>query len=460
MVQPQQKEQVVSLVGVVALALSLPILLRVLNTVTRFLVGAEGRLAAVAVETDHPLGVMPAPWRSLAQGGEELKTFLDNTGGQVAAVRPAYIRIDHIYDGFNVVSRDGGGLQFSWTELDGLVDKIQATGAMPFFSLSYMPPAISKGDIVSEPKDYNEWALVVQRTIEHYSRDKGLAEVYYEVWNEPDLFGEWKMGGNKDYKKLYLYAARGAAAATGVRNFKLGGPGTTGLYKNWMDGFFPYILENRIRLDFFSWHRYDLDIDKYTEDVENVQRWVDSHPYFANVEKIITELGPSSDKAEVNEGKIGAAHVIATARELMFRIKYGFNFSIKDAPNSKGGWGIITNGGQTKPRYAALAFLSKLGGERLAVTGEGTWVRAIAGMKDNAYQVLLVNYDRAGTHSEVVPVSFINLTPGNFLLKQTMLGGGTVQNEVATTEAILQRQVPMTPNSAVLLELTAAAVKP
>ena len=34
------------------------------------------------------------------------------------------------------------------------------------------------------------------------------------------------------------------------------------------------------------------------------------------------------------------------------------------------------------------------------------------------------------------------------------MGGGTIQSEVATTEAILQREIPMTPNSAVLLELT------
>ena len=114
-----------------------------------------------------------------------------------------------------------------------------------------MPLAISKGDIVDEPKDWNEWALTVQRTIEYYSGEKGIANVYYEVWNEPDLFGKWTMGGNKDYKKLYLYASRGAQAAQVSQTFKFGGPATTGLYKNWLDRFFPFILENQLRLDFF-----------------------------------------------------------------------------------------------------------------------------------------------------------------------------------------------------------------
>ena len=154
---------------------------------SRLLVGAEGRLAAITVETDHVLGPMPAPWRALAQGGDELTTFLDKTSGQVAGIKTAYIRIDHIYDGFDVVKP---GLQFDWSRLDTLVDKIRAAGATPFLSLSYMPLPISKSDIVDEPKDWNEWALVVQRTIEHFSGDKSIPNMYYEVWNEPDLFGK------------------------------------------------------------------------------------------------------------------------------------------------------------------------------------------------------------------------------------------------------------------------------
>lgn len=439
----EKREQAISFGGVIILALVLPILLRSLNSVTKFLAGAEGRLAAIAVETNRPLGTMPAPWRALAQGGEEMGTFLDNRVGQVAALRPAQIRIDHIYDGYNVVNKNGNELVFDWAKLDAQVDKIRATGAMPFFSLSYMPTAISKGDIIDEPRDYNEWALVVQKTIEHYSGNKGLDGVYYEVWNEPDLFGKWTMGGKKDYRQLYTFASRGAQQARGVKPFKIGGAATTGLYENWVNSFFPYILDNRLRLDFYSWHRYDSNLDKYTEDVVKVDQLIQGHPYFSNVEKTITELGPDSEKGGSNDTNLGAAHLVAVARELMGKIKYGFTFSIS------GAWGILG-----KPREGAMQLLGKLGEQRLSVTGEGTWVRAIGGQKDFTYQVLLVNYDPKASHSEVVPVSFINLVPGTFILKQTILGGGTVQNEEATTEAVLQRSVPMTPNSVVLLELT------
>lgn len=447
-------EQVVSFLGVVVLALALPLLLRGLNSITKLLVGAEGRLAMITVETDHPLGPMPRPWQALAQGGEELTTFLDSTSAQVATLHPSYIRLDHIYDGFNVVSRNGGSLVFNWVNLDTQIDKIRATGATPFLSLSYMPPAISSGDITAAPNDWNDWATVVQKTIEHYSGDKNIPNMYYEVWNEPDLFGKWTMGGKKDYKTLYLYAARGAANARGVQAFKLGGPATTGLYKNWIDQFFPFILDNKLRLDFFSWHRYDLNLEQYTQDVDDVQKWIDTQPYFSNVEKIVSEMGPSSDKSPINDSKIAAAHIIATANELLYKVKFGFNFSIKDATDSEGGWGLIGPNGQPKSRYWALNFLSKLGNQRLATTGEGSWVHSMATQNGDTYQVLLVNYDPRNTHSEVVPVNFIDLKDHDFTIKQSILGATSITRETSTDAAVLQFSVPMTPNSVVLLELT------
>ena len=432
-----------SMAGGGGLALVLPVLLRGVNYLQRWMAGAEGRLAAINVDVERPIGPLPQPWRALAQGGENLKTFMDGNSEKIRELGPQYIRIDHIYDGFNVVAAENNNLKFNWTELDALVDKITAAGATPFFSLSYMPSAIASGDEVSEPKDWNLWADVVQKTIEHYSGERGLTGVYYEVWNEPDLFGKWTMGGRKDYKKLYSYAAAGARDAQNTQPFKLGGPATTGLYRNWLDKFFPFILDNNLRLDFFSWHRYDPDTNKYAQDVTNVDRWLDSHPYFANVEKIVSEMGPQSQAGGINDTSQGAVYVIAGQRELMYKAKLGFNFAVN------GSWGILG-----KPRGEALKMLGTLGAQRLSVSGEGTWVRAIGAMKDGTYQILVANYDPKGAHSEVVPVSFMNLKNNNFILKQTFLAGTSRQEEVATTAAIWQKQVAMTPNSAVLLELT------
>lgn len=442
----KKREQIISLAGVVMLALVLPGLLRLSNSVIRYVVGAEGRLSAIAVETDRALGPLPQPWRALAQGGENLPTFLDGNIAKISTLKPRYIRIDHIYDQFGVVKRGAGGvLVYDWSRLDKVVGQIQQTGATPFLSLSYMPPALASGDEVSEPKNWNEWSSLVQRTIEHYSGELKIPGMYYEVWNEPDLFGKWKINGKKDYKTLYFYSAKGAAAAqemAGITPFKLGGPGTTGLYKNWIDGFLNYVLQNRLKLDFVSWHRYDLNLDAYTKDIEQADRWLESHPYFSSTEKIISEMGSNSEAGRENDTRLGAAHLVATMRELMFKIHYGFTFSVT------GQWGVLG-----KPRYDALAMLGRLGTQRLAITGEGTWVRAIGAKDGETYQVLLVNYDPKNAHAEAVPVSFINLKEKNFILRRMTLGSPPLETEVATTEAILQHIVPMTSNSVVLVEL-------
>ncbi|MDP1743555.1 MAG: glycosyl hydrolase [Candidatus Amesbacteria bacterium] len=442
------KESWQSYAGILILALALPLLLRGINQIQRTWAGAEGRLAAINVQTDQVVGPLPRPWQALAQGGDELTTFMDSTQPQIKALGIRYIRIDHIYDGFNVVSKNGEQLVFNWVELDKIVDKIRSAGATPFLSLSYMPLPISKSDIIDEPKNWNDWSLVIQKTIEHYSGEKNIPNIYYEVWNEPDLFGKWTMGGAKNYQTLYLYASRGATKAKVSQTFKFGGPATTGLYKNWIDNFFPFVLANKLRLDFFSWHRYDLNLEKYSEDVTSVERWIESHPYFSNVEKIVSELGADSEKGGANDTNLGTIHLLAVSRELLYKIKYGFSFSVT------GAWGVLG-----KPREQALRLLSNLGENRLGVTGEGTWVKAIAAKSSKGYQVLVINYDPKRSHSEVVPVTFTGLTDQNFLLRQAIMGSGEVRHAVATTEAVLQYNLPMTPNSAVLLELIPSKIK-
>ena len=93
-----------------------------------------------------------------------------------------------------------------------------------------MPPAISRGDIIDLPRDWNEWGQVVRATIEHFSgrNQRNLAGVIYEVWNEPDLFGSYKTYGDKNYLTMYEVSARAAAGATNVNSFEIGGPATTG----------------------------------------------------------------------------------------------------------------------------------------------------------------------------------------------------------------------------------------
>src|SRR5690606_5022795 len=129
------------------------------------------------------------PWRNLAQGGEDHNWRIGNLTEPVKTLKPEYIRIDHVYDFYDIVQGTPGNITFDWTKFDLIIDDILATGAKPYIALSYMPPAISSGDILAYPVHWSDWQLVVQKTIEHLSGTRKISDVYYEVWNEPDLFG-------------------------------------------------------------------------------------------------------------------------------------------------------------------------------------------------------------------------------------------------------------------------------
>lgn len=428
-----------------------------LDTIREFFSQASGSPANIHVNTQGILGPMPRPWRNLAQGGEAHDWRLKPLQGSVAALEPEYIRIDHIYDFYDIVQGTPGNLSFDFSKLDVILDDIQATGAKPFIALSYMPPAISSGDIVAPPKNWSDWQTTVRRTIEHVSGTRGISDVYYEVWNEPDLFGNWKYYGDRNYLTMYHYAALGAQQARTSQPFKIGGPGITALYKNWYNALLEYTLANNLRIDFFSWHRYDYDIEIFRKDMIEAQTWVAQHPqYEATLEFLITEWGPDSENAAVYDGRFSAAHTVAGAIEMIPIVDRAFVFEIQDGPSPTGEeywgrWGMFTAkeaGAKAKSRYWGLRMLDSVGDQRLELKGKGYWVKALAGINEAGEPiVILANYDRLSKHAETVPVTFENINPGNYTVETQLLGGSAQTQAVATTEAQLRVDLAMPVNS-------------
>jgi len=454
----------VKLLGLGLIVVTVFVVVANINKIQDLLSQAGGVKADIRVDTQAVLGVMPRPWANLAQGGEEATPMLDDVTSQVRALKTEYVRIDHIYDFYEVVGRgEGGELTFNWTKLDGVVDSILASGAKPFFALSYMPSAIASGDVTSKPNDYSEWSQVISRTVSHFSgrQNRNIADVYYEVWNEPDLFGGYRIGS---YIPLYQSAAAGARAATNTQPYKFGGPATTGQYKNWFDGLMKFTLENKVRLDFYSWHRYSTDPGQFYKDVEEANEWLKAFPERQlDLELLITEWGHDSEINAGYDGSYGAAHTAAVAMEMVNRVDRAFAFEVKDGPDPAGNkfwgrWGLLTHesvGITAKPRYWALKMLADLADERLALTGKGTWVKGLAAKNGETTQVLLANFDRRGKHVEQVPVTFENLKDREFVLKESFLSGKDLTVEVATTEASMRHEVLMPASSVVMLELTA-----
>ncbi len=434
-----------------------------LKIVREFFGQASGVPANLIIDTQAILGPLPRPWRNLAQGGEDHNWRLDKLNGPVAALKPEYIRLDHIYDFYDIVQGGPGNLTFNWTKFDLIIDDIVKTGATPYVALSYMPPAISSGDILAYPTNWADWQLVVQKTIEHVSGSKGIRDVYYEVWNEPDLFGSFKYYGEKNYLTLYAYASAGAKNARGVLPFKLGGPAITALYKNWFDAWAKACIGNSWRCDFFSWHRYSNDLDQYAEDMELVKNWVAAYPQLEpTLEFHITEWGHDSKNHAGYDSQYGAAHTVAGAIAMSNRVTRAFAFEIQDGkdPEGKsqwGRWGMFTHndfGANSKPRYRALKMLDSIADQRLQITGLGSWVKALAAKNDNGEtEIIIANFDAKGAHSETVPLTFLNIEPGSYTLDKEFLGGSKQNQQLATDAAILKTEIFMPINEVAKIKL-------
>ncbi|KKQ51836.1 hypothetical protein A2865_04400 [Candidatus Woesebacteria bacterium RIFCSPHIGHO2_01_FULL_39_17] len=453
---------------ILVITLSLPISLFLLNKKTHFLEKAyfnlSGSEANIVVDLSSARSFTPH-WKYLAQGGEERGAMLTPVISKVNNLEPYYIRIDHIYDFYNPVSRDSGGnLSFDWGMLDLQIKTIQATGARPFLSLSYMPEALSRGTEVDLPYSWDEWKLLVQRTIEHVSGNRGLAiaGVYYEVWNEPDLFGGFKLSGPKNYLTLYTYAEKGARDAQDVLPFAFGGPGTTALYKNWFTDFFDYAQKNDLRVDFYSWHRYSKDVNDYERDIENVSSWITRYPKYVNTQFIISESGHNSENDLGYDTNFSAVHTLAMYAATFQKLPIVFLFEIKDGKGQSknwGRWGILTNDSfgepEEKPRYRAIEFLNNFDWKYYPVYGTGTWVKAIA-TKDasgNVVKVLVVNYDPFLNHSENVEITFDNLPFKNFTFRRTDFLGTTSETEVSISGLNWRIEQFFQANSAAMFEL-------
>ena len=464
-----------SIINTLALLFFLPFFIYATYQATKLMSRAAGVNSKIIVNAEALNGsIDPTVMHAFAQGGEESKDMLQPILQDIQALKPKLVRIDHIFDAYDVVSRTNGQLSFDFSKLDQYVNTITTTGAKPVFALSYMPQVLSQdGTVIGIPNDWNEWSLLVQKTIEHYSgkSQKNLNGIYYEVWNEPDhpQFGGWKMGGQKNYIDLYRYSQIGAERALGCNPFFLGGPSTTGLYKNWILG----LIKENLRIDFFSWHTYSDNTMTFSDDNRNLASWTKQYPIYLITPRLITEFGFNGGKDERYGLAYAAAFTASVFRQLSDApADFAFSFQLKDGPGDTDGkgWGIITHesmGLKKKPRYFIYQFLDKMQGQRLALTGEGTWVTALASKTEKTIRVLLINFDPSGYHNENTPLTITDLKPGtygwniqylftNLYKNGTCVSANSTSSDVAVSDnGTWTNSVCLSAQNSAIIELTA-----
>lgn len=116
-------KKIASLLVFIFLLLLLPFSINLVKKVQYFFGQAFGQKANIIIDVSIDQGNVNPFWQALAQGGEEKNPF-DNIIGDIAILKPKYIRLDHIYDFYNVVNKENGKLVFKLIFIPGIATRL------------------------------------------------------------------------------------------------------------------------------------------------------------------------------------------------------------------------------------------------------------------------------------------------------------------------------------------------
>lgn len=289
--------------------------------------------------------------------------------------------------------------EYNFTYLDRVFDSYLELGIRPFLELGFMPQEMASGTQtqfywkgnVTPPKEYDRWCHLVQATLRHLMARYGEDEVLswpIEVWNEPNLTGFWEHADMEEYFKLY---ERTAYAVKEVHpDFQVGGPAICGgSDEKWMKGFLTRCREKKLPLDFISRHHYTIELPKpdghygYTElytseyafsTLRDCRKIIEAYEEFKDLPFYITEFNsayiPNAPVHDTNENAAYLARMLSEIGDYCTGYSYwtfGDVFEEQGVPFTPfhGGFGLVANGGITKPTFWTFAFFKKLKGRCL-----------------------------------------------------------------------------------------------
>jgi xylan 1,4-beta-xylosidase len=308
-------------------------------------------------------------------------------------------------------------LLYSFLNADRIIDFLLSIGMRPFVELSFMPETLASGHTtvfsyrgnVTPPRDYDQWAALIQKIARHWVDRYGAPEVrewFFEAWNEPNLKAFWT-GTQDEYFQLYRRTAEAIKAVDPA--LKVGGPATAD--NAWIQEFLDFCTTNSVPVDFVSTHHYPTDAfglpgaDTVTQ-LEHAPRDVmraevaKSHDEARGLPLYYTEWNISSNPRDpMHDEPFAAAFITRIVMEAR-GLAQGYSFwTFSDIFNENyfpsvpfhGGFGILNLHGIAKPAYRAFQLLHSLGTEFMEVHGSHETVDAWVVRKGGAVTVMLTN---------------------------------------------------------------------
>lgn len=329
-----------------------------------------------------------------------------------------------LHDDMFVLRRDETGkMIYNFQYIDDVFDMMLEKNIRPFVELSFFPDCLRGGDStqcwwkghVTPPDDFAPFCELLERLVKHLLARYGADEVrtwYFEVWNEPNLYGFWD-GTRTQYFELYKMVAETIKQVDGA--LRVGGPATSNFVPDsrfdgekedeeaalthkvedldslqwhgvWIEEFLTFCQENKLPVDFVSTHPYPTDFaldghGRVTERSRNVNAlykdmtWlketVKSSAY-PQAEIHLTEWSSSPSPRDYTHDYLQeAAFIIKTnldciglADSLSYWV-FTDVFEEQGAGDSifHGGFGMVNYQGIVKPAFHAYRMLASLGDE-------------------------------------------------------------------------------------------------
>ena len=316
---------------------------------------------------------------------------------------------------------------YNFAPTDRLIQSIYDVGAMPLFRLGASANESSGvPNSFTTEADYDRYADIARHVVLHYNKgwNNGFryGVKYWEVLNEPD--------GHIDaakYHKLYGKIARAVKSAD--PGALIGGPALMFPFqgRGYREDFLDYLRKNRLPLDFWSFHDYNIDAaDPYlfVRLAADMRKLLDSHG-FPKAQIVLGEwnvLGIDPDLLTTT----GRAAFVASS------IIYMQDSPI-DAQNYYMGLNAFGEDGNTPNKVGqALIALGRMKRTpmRLAVTGadtNGFAVQAGCSPDGSEINILISNYEVPASLRGPRPLGdkvagFINLLPRQELKYQRNRG--------------------------------------
>jgi len=355
-------------------------------------------LLILSIDASSGLSEIDLTKYSLGQGGLSSKPMIDDLMVPLKQLHPKTIRF-FIQEYFNLYPAHG---KYNWEILDKTIEAIVATGARPIPDICFKPavlfPKLDQNDVT--PSSWKEWDELVFQLVMH-CKEKKYGIEYWELGNEVET-GE---SGGCPYKYtatnfLVFYKHTSDAILKADPQAKIGGPGLAHMAHPLGDSLIGYCAKGNAPLDFFSWHGYSDNPERFQKSIRDWRVKMAKYPLLKNTETMITEwnmdifnpnLNPYFQPAYVlemtnmfmEEGLSSSAYYhirdyYVNSDEIGQFLSKPTVEMFSNMFNITPYMGLFDNQGRVRPAYFAFLCLSRMKGVKLNVEGVHGDIKALA----------------------------------------------------------------------------------